>query len=62
MYDIITDVVVDGRALAPEEIPQAVSDYIVAIQEQGLENEGRIREIEHAGVHYQWSVRPCVYP
>ena len=62
MYDIIIDVVVDGRALTPEEIPQAVSDHIAAIQEQGLENEGGIWEIEHAGVHYQWSIRPCVYP
>lgn len=62
MYDIIIDIVVDGRALAPEDIPQAVSDHISAIEEQGLENEAEMREIEHAGVHYQWLVRPCVYP
>jgi hypothetical protein len=62
MYDIIIDVVVNGRALTPEEIPQAVSDHIAAIQEQGLENEAGRRGIEYAGVHYQWSVRPCVYP
>ena len=62
MYDIIIDVVVDGRALSLEEIPQAVSDRIAALQEHRLENEAATREIEYAGVRYQWSVRPCVYP
>jgi hypothetical protein len=62
MYDIIIDVVVDGRALSLEEIPQAVSDRIAALQERRLENEAAAREIEYAGVRYQWSVRPCVYP
>ena len=63
MYDIIIDVVVNGRALTPEEIPQAVSDHIAAIQEQGLENEAGRRGIEYAGGTLSVvSVRPCVYP
>jgi hypothetical protein len=62
MYDLIIDVVVDGRALTPEEIPQSVSDHIAASQEQGLENGAGRREIEYDGICYQWSIRPCVYP
>lgn len=65
MYDIIIDIVVNGRALLPEEIPQSVSDHIMAAQ-GGLENEfengDASGEIEYGGVRYEWSIRPCVYP
>lgn len=56
--DIIIDVIVDGRLLHPKEIPPAVSAEIEAT----LANGEAPQEIIDEGVHYQWSVRPCVYP
>jgi len=58
MEDIIIDVIVEGRLLPPQEIPPAVAAEI----EASLANEEVPTEIIYAGVHYQWSVRPCVYP
>jgi hypothetical protein len=57
-YDIVIDVLVDGRTLTPGEIPPAVSEQIAAAQKNG----DPVREIEHAGIRYRWSIRPCVYP
>lgn len=58
MEDVIIDVIVNGQVLTPTEIPPAMSDKIAA----ALVNGDYPREIEHKGVHYQWSTRPCVYP
>ena len=65
MYDIIIDVIVNGRTLPPADIPQAISEQIAAVQrrlESGHENGDRSGEIEYGGMHYEWSIRPCVYP
>ena len=56
--DIIIDVIVDERLLHLKEIPPAVAAEIEAT----LANGEVPTEIIYAGVHYQWSVRPCVYP
>ena len=56
--DIIIDVVVDGRALLPREIPPVVSAEIDATLAQG----GTPKEIYYDGVRYLWFIRPCVYP
>ena len=58
MEDLIIDVIVDGRVLLPKEIPPAVTAEIDAVLAKGAAPQ----EIFHAGVRYQWSVRPCVYP
>jgi hypothetical protein len=58
MEDIIIDVIVGERLLHPQEIPPAVAAEI----EITLGNGEVPKEIIYAGVHYQWSVRPCVYP
>jgi len=58
MEDFIIDVIVDGRLLSPKEIPPAVAAEIAA----ALANGKAPKEILYAGVRYQWSVRPCVYP
>ena len=58
VHDIIIDVVVDSRTLSPDEIPPAVSEQIAASHKTG----DPTRELEHAGIRYRWSIRPCVYP
>jgi len=58
MEDLIIDVIVDGRLLFSKEIPPAVAAEIAATLANGEAPE----EILYAGVRYQWSVRPCVYP
>lgn len=58
MEDVIIDVVVNGRVLLPQEIPLAVTEAIGAT----LAKEESPQEIQHEGVIYWWSVRPCVYP
>ena len=58
-FDIIIDVIRDGRVLNPEEIPMAVSAAIDVKLANGEMTPG---EIEHEGTRYLWSVRPCVYP
>ncbi len=58
MEDIIIDVLVDGRVLAPAKIPPAVFDQI----EVALVNGDETREIDYEGVCYQWFTRPCVFP
>jgi hypothetical protein len=58
MEDLIIDVIVDGRVLLPKEIPPAVTAEIDATVAKGEAP----KEILYAGVRYQWSVRPCVYP
>ena len=55
---IIIGVVTDGRTLSPHEIPPAVSAQIASAQNTG----DPVCELEHAGVRYRWSVRPCMYP
>ena len=57
-YDLIIDVIVNGRCLLPEEIPAQVSATIDAALTRG---EGPA-EIVCDGTRYLWSVRPCVYP
>ena len=56
--DIIVDVLVDGRVLSPKEIPPKVQAQI----ESALEREVSVHVIEQDGIHYFWSVRPCVFP
>lgn len=58
MEDVIIDVVVNGRVLLPQEIPLAVTEAIGAT----LTKEEPPQEIQHEGVRYWWSIRPCVYP
>ncbi len=58
MEDIIIAVIVGEQLLHPQEIPPAVAAEIAATLASGEVPE----EIIYAGVHYQWSVRPCVYP
>ena len=58
MEDVIIDVVVNGRVLLPQEIPQAVTKVIEAT----LATEAPPQDIQHEGVCYWWSIRPCVYP
>ena len=58
VLDIIIDVVADGRTLSPDEIPPAVSEQIATAHKTG----DPARELEHAGIRYRWSIRPCVYP
>ena len=55
--DIVIDVFVEGRMVNPNEIPTVVTNRIeasIAISESGT--------LMHAGVVYEWSTRPCVYP
>ena len=58
MEDVIIDVVVNGRVLPPREIPVEVTKVIEAT----LATEAPPQEIQHEGVCYWWSIRPCVYP
>ena len=58
VLDIIIDVVADGRTLSPDEIPPTVSEQIATAHKTG----DPARELEHAGIRYRWSIRPCVYP
>lgn len=58
MEDVIIDVVVNGRVLLPQEIPPAVTKVIEATLATGASPQ----EIQHEGVYYWWSIRPCVYP
>lgn len=58
VHDIIIDVVADDRTLSPDEIPPAVSEQIATAHKTG----DPVCELEHAGIRYRWSIRPCVYP
>lgn len=58
MEDLIIDVIVDRRVLLPKDIPPAVAAEIDATVAEGEAP----KEIFYAGVRYQWSVRPCVFP
>ena len=58
MEDVIIDVIVNGRVLLSQEIPLAVTKVI----ETTLAKEEPPQEIQHEGVRYWWSIRPCVYP
>ena len=58
MEDVIIDVIVNGRVLLSQEIPLAVTKVI----ETTLVKEESPQEIQHEGVCYRWSIRPCVYP
>jgi hypothetical protein len=58
MEDVIIDVIVNGRVLLPQEIPMAVTEAVRAI----LAKEEPPQAIEHEGICYCWSIRPCVYP
>ncbi len=58
MEDIIVDIIKDGRALPPGEIPSEVAAEVNAAIARG-EEPGTIL---HEGVRYYWFVRPCVFP
>ncbi len=57
-FDIIVDIIMDGRVLGPQEIPLAVAAAIDA----ALARHEEPAEIQHDGIGYSWLVRPCVYP
>ena len=58
MEDIIVDIIKDGRALKPADIPPEVVAEVDAAIARGEDP----REILHEGETYCWFVRPCVYP
>ncbi len=57
-FDIIVDVIANGRILGPQEIPPPVAAAIDA----ALARNETPAEIHHDGIGYVWLVRPCVYP
>ncbi len=55
--DLVVDIFIDGRLVSPSEIPAAV---VSEIETSALASaSGRLTA---AGVVYEWSTRPCVYP
>ena len=58
MEDIIIDIIKDGRALKPAEIPPEVAAAVDTAIARGEDP----REIRYEGETYCWFIRPCVYP
>lgn len=57
-FDIIINVIVDGRVLGSQEIPPTVAAAIDA----ALARNEEPAEIQYDGIGYLWLVRPCAYP
>ena len=58
MYDIVIDIYAEGQLVHTASVPTPVTEAINA----AIDRSHDTGLIEHQGVRYRWSIRPCVFP